>query len=245
MAGDINGDGRSDIVYGSGATANGELHPLLAQADGSYSPGVDIILPVGFGPACKLGDVNGDSKLDLICPSYASTKPAIAVLLGNGDGTFQSPILTSLGQTAQPAALVIADSGDVNRDGHLDLVIADAANAFLLPLLGDGKGHFTSAATISVGGSPALVTLEDLNGDGRLDLVESGVVPGVSVLTGTGDGTFNETATYPLYTGAVPGDVDGDGARSVGHRHLARWHHEYRVGDAECIRGGYVCNDIS
>ena len=79
-----------------------------------------------------IGDFNGDGKPDL-----ADRQPeaaAVSVLLGNGNGTFQAPILLPR---------VRADSvalGDFNGDGKLDLAAVDSNDNFVGVLMGNGDG---------------------------------------------------------------------------------------------------------
>ena len=116
---DLNGDGKLDIVRATFNTSEGS-DLLLGQGNGSFTPGAAL-------PYCPtaslLVDVNSDGKLDLIRPlknlntNGDITPGNILTSLGNGDGTFQSPIESSDG--ALPATLF---SGDWNNDGHVDLL---------------------------------------------------------------------------------------------------------------------------
>jgi hypothetical protein len=155
--------------------------------------------------------VTGDGKLDLICAGYGSTAANIAVLDGNGDGTFQAAVIISLPHTGSDTALTIAAIGDINNDGHPDIIVTDSSNSNVFPLLGDGTGHFVAAPTITGGAYPWLVSLQDLDGDGNLDLVDAGNGNNVFVYLGHGDGTFTQIANYPYSNSVVLGDVDGDG----------------------------------
>jgi FG-GAP-like repeat/Protein of unknown function (DUF1573)/FG-GAP repeat len=106
--------------------------------------------------------------------------------------------------------------GDFDRDGKLDLVVANYPFVFTVSvLLGKGDGTFKPQVTYAVGRQPDSVAVGDLNGDGKLDLAVSNFADGtVSVLLGNGDGTFQSHVDYP--TGSVPssviiGDFNGDG----------------------------------
>lgn len=109
VSGDFNGDGHLDLF------ANGII--LTGNGDGTFRPSAPIDGGVFGGPNriggnATAGDFNGDGKPDLAI----SDNTGVFVLLGNGDGTFESPALYSLG--AMPGFLVL---GDFNGDGHLDL----------------------------------------------------------------------------------------------------------------------------
>jgi len=155
------------------------------------------------------GDFNGDNKLDL---AFDNGVGKIGVMLGNGDGSFQPQIFTSV-----PTPLFLT-TGDFNRDGKLDLAVicAPFQQPMMLDiLLGNGDGTFTTSASYTAGTAPVWIAVADLNHDGKLDLVApdfTGVA--VNVLLGNGDGTFQTARAYPLanasaYLAAV--DLDGDG----------------------------------
>jgi hypothetical protein len=156
--------------------------------------------------AVALADLNGDGKIDI---AAADSSGSASVSLGNGDGTFQAPVYyaTGTGSTAIAA-------GDLNGDGKPDLVVANEGNILtggsdrgnVSILLGSGAGAFKTATDISIGIEPNFVVLQDLNGDGKLDLLvlDYGVPQGfasanpggVSVLLGNGDGTFQTAVAY-------------------------------------------------
>ena len=112
--GDFNGDGSLDLAIG---TDVGTVSVLLGNGDGTFQSFRD------FGPGPNLpfhslavADFNGDGKADLA----AATDNGMAVFLGVGDGTFPQFVFYAAG--VQPFAVVTTD---VNRDGQLDLVVAN------------------------------------------------------------------------------------------------------------------------
>ncbi len=113
----------------------------------------------------RLGDVNGDGRLDAVSANIGDY--TVSVLLGNGDGTFPNPRFpTPPVSTHFPLAL-----GDLNGDGRLDIVTADA-NSSVDILFGNGDGTFQPVIAYKTGyQSVTEVAIGDLNGDGYLDLV--------------------------------------------------------------------------
>jgi len=197
---DLNHDGHADLVY---VDTSRVLHILLGKGNGEFIHGQDIVLPGGIcgTNACviTIADVNNDGNPDLILGGAGQNTPEIAVFLGNGDGTFQAPVL----QTFQISNLVGFPDwasgmavGDVNGDGALDLAIPDQSNLEVFILLGDGKGNFTLGSIVG-SSTRNTVYLQDLNGDGHLDLLATDLEGAMfAVFLGKGDGTFQFLARY-------------------------------------------------
>jgi len=163
-----------------------------------------------------VADFNGDGKLDLVvanagCCGFGPGN-TLAVLLGNGDGTFQPAVLYATGDTPGWVAV-----GDFNGDGKMDLVTAnDTTDGTVSILLGNGDGTFQAAVPYGAGMFPETVIVADFNGDGKPDLVLANSKGGntVSILLGNGDGTFDPPLSFA--TGidprqAITGDFNGDG----------------------------------
>jgi len=177
--------------------------------DGTFLPGTDYIIsfPVQESVASiAVGDFNGDGKSDIVVGTGGQTNGHLAVLLGNGNGTFSSPI-TNL--TALPESALAV--GDFNLDGKRDVAAGNYDTGTVTIFLGNGDGTFASGAVYSVGTNLTSITVADFNGDGTNDLVVT-TLSRVTILLGVGNGTFRQTATFGgLWETAAVADFNGDG----------------------------------
>ena len=156
------------------------------------------------------GDFNEDGKLDLAVSN--ETDATVSVLIGIGDGSFQSQATFSTGGSGFPIGLIAAD---YNGDGHLDLAAVNASDVAIL--LGNGLGSFTLHSNPSTGSTDLIAGVTgDYNGDGKLDLVVSDATSGQAFFfPGNGDGTFGTKITYTTAAGSfgvATADFNGDGA---------------------------------
>jgi hypothetical protein len=158
--------------------------------------------------ALAVADFNGDGKLDLA--TVANQSYSVAILLGNGDGTFQERQLR-LGDYFAYSVSV----GDFNGDGKADLAIQDEecdgeyCSASTDIYLGNGNGTFRASQSTYAGYDPAVAG--DFNGDGKQDLAGGGAGE-VWITLGNGDGTFQPYTGYPANIASLAtGDFNGDG----------------------------------
>ncbi len=178
------------------------IHQAVAQV--SFAPAINYA--VGNSPGNVVAvDVNGDGKLDLICPNW--NDGTLSILTNNGSSGFGSNAIYTVGSF--PTKVVAAD---VNGDGKVDLICANSGDSTLLVLTNNGLGGFGSNATYTVGNYATCVVAADVNGDGKMDLICAGGSP-VVVLTNNGSGGFVTADTY-LTNGAdwvIAADVNSDG----------------------------------
>ena len=217
---DFNGDGIADLAVG------GTI--WIGNGDGTFHP---LVVTTATVEKSAVSDFNGDGKADLVltapgcftlttgmghtqtfCTDYAS------VYLGNGDGTFQSPLVAFQSQTEfGPPLILVFTVGDFNGDGKPDFAYWDSVALEFLPGNGDGTFGPPIRISASVGGTVTSLTSGDFNGDGIIDLAVIAVTNSVStvnLLAGNGDGTFqslgNQAAAGSADALSVA-DFNGDG----------------------------------
>jgi hypothetical protein len=142
-------------------------------------------------------DFNNDNLTDLIVANYDESTTGI--FLGTGKGTFGPQTKFSNGVDAKPNAIAV---GDVNKDGRLDMVVANSGASNAGVLLGKGDGTFLEQTTYSTGNNstPLGLAVGDLNNDALLDLVVSDNSNNILlVFLGNGTGVFAQA--YTLATG--------------------------------------------
>ena len=220
------GIANSERVSASGSQRRTSNSPT-ATPDGSVSFLPAVSYPSGGNQAfsAAVADLNGDGKPDLLVANYCASSSTcdtanatVGVLRGNGDGTF-GPAVTYRSGGYNAVSLAVAD---VNGDGAPDLLVANQWGGIGV-LLGNGNLTFQPAVSYSSGqgvyyGVCSSVTVADVNGDGKPDLVvTTWNASSVGVLLGNGDGTFQPVVNYPASgpQAAVVADVNGDGRPDI------------------------------
>lgn len=216
-AGDLNGDGRLDLVV-SGTLATFPVQPtplaiLLGRGEGDFGP--PALLPVGDAriTALELADLDADGHLDLLAPGFA-------ILMSRGDGSFEAPqpfLIDILAGQTSPDLLALAD---VDHDGLLDYAAVDVWGVRVG--LGQGDGHFKPAQTLKVyqSSNHHFVSLADLDGNGHVDVIAGAAVDGFEaglyLFPGRGDGSFGRMRKLVgITTRPALADFNGDGHLDV------------------------------
>jgi hypothetical protein len=224
-SGDFNRDGKVDLVYVDGAGQNNHtLHVLVGRGNGTFSHGQDILLPTGicFGCTINVADVTGDGIVDLILEGNNTVTGSVAVLPGAGDGTFLTPIISTLTPNAAGFSLLrgVMAVADFNGDGFADLAVSDPTQGGGIHiLLGNNTGSFVESSILFDNSSSSDLHAVDLNHDGHIDLVALGGIAsgGFNTFLGNGDGTFQPAVLHEIAAGfkGYLTDLDGDGQPDV------------------------------
>jgi hypothetical protein len=218
--------------------ADAQPVPAAGKSQIKFATGVAYDSAGIIADSVAVADLNGQGVMDAVALDYClalgqgacDTPGELGVLLGNGDGTFQSPVSYSTGAYWANSVAV----GDVNGDGIADLVVANSCQSLgpyldctgygtVSVMLGNGDGTFLPAATYSTGAYNAYeVAIRDVNGDQMPDLVvanlyqdQSQQTGSATVLLGNGDGTFQPAVNYSSggheADSLAIGDFNGDG----------------------------------
>jgi VCBS repeat protein len=187
--GDFNGDGRPDVV----TAGSSGVWLFTGKGDGTFNPGVlAASLPTSSGQLAAT-DFNGDHTLDLVVTMPAGgtdgAGAGFAVLLGNGDGSFQTP--QTFAQPKKGAVTV----GNLTKGGYPSIALSTVSNQVYL-YYGNGAGGFSGPRRVYLPGGGGIV-IGDVNGDGIPDLVSGAV----DIALGSANGTFQKPIHYPVQGG--------------------------------------------
>jgi hypothetical protein len=209
VVGDFNSDGILDIV----ATGNTGVWFLAGSGGGTFNSAVlAATLSGSFDIAAA--DFNQDGKLDLAVTRLAAGNKGagFAVLLGNGNGTFQTPQLFS--RPNRPLAIAV---GSLTKSGPPSIALNGSVTEGAYLYFGNGAGGFTGPRVVSLsGGAYQSLAIGDVNGDGLPDLVSGDGY----VAYGEGGGNFSAPVSYPVdsyleTTGLVLADLSNNGLTDI------------------------------
>lgn len=205
ILGDINGDGKLDIVNVSDNSNN--VSVLIGNGSGGFGAKTDFA--TGAIPyTLALGDLDADGDLDIAVTNQGAD--TASVLINTGSNTFAAKVDYPTG--SQPYSVVLAD---INSDGKLDMIVSNYLSNTVSVRIGNGSGGFGTKIDYATGSNVTFLKISDMNNDGKLDIVAANQVGNsVSILLGNGNGTFQTQTSYPtaFYPISVDlGDVNNDG----------------------------------
>lgn len=204
---DLNNDGYLDICQAISNT----IAVRKGTSTGTFLPAVQTTIVGGASSFCT-GDFNKDNKKDIVFSNNAALN--ISELLGNGDGTFETPRIYA---TGFPPGEV--EKSDLNNDGFTDIVMTKNSGGIGF-FQGDGLGNFSILGNIVSTTTFTQLTLKDFNNDGKMDIAALQNSSGykISVFLGNGLGGFSSAITTSGLTGInelVTGDFNGDGKLDI------------------------------
>ena len=194
--GDFTGNGNLGVAVVNKGSDSVTILP--GNGDGTFQQALTVALPQGSGASSIVAaDFNNDGRTDLALTD--SNLNEVSILLGNGDGTFQSSTI------AVPGGPYAIAAGDFTGNGRVDLAVADRVGNAVTILLGNGDGTFTVGQTITLVNSadpsnpyvnPDAILAGNFTSNGHLDLaVAEPSIDSVTMLLGNGDGTFTQGST--------------------------------------------------
>jgi hypothetical protein len=210
--GDLNGDGKADLVLTS---SDSNVYVYLGLGNGQFAAPTPFVAG-GNQRAVVVADVTGEGTPDILVVADIY----LAVLVGNGDGTFQAALDYPAGPAPQNVVLT-----DLNGDGAVDVAVLNGPFYYgslssVFVLLNAGGGVFNQGVPyFAAYGYSTAVAAADFGNAGRSDLALGGQDNFVSVVRGNGDGTLNAVRLSPtsFQGGSAPngllatGDLNGDG----------------------------------
>ncbi|CAF1053779.1 unnamed protein product [Adineta steineri] len=215
---DLNGDTHIDIVIVYSGTNN--VAVVLGYGNGSFA------LPTKYSTgnnslplSVVIGDINNDTKLDIIVANNGNS--SVSVFLGYGNGTFSDQKIFFMSYNSKPYSI---STGDFNNDKQMDIVAINYDNSYIDVIL--TYWNFTLSSqiiyqTLSANSNPESIVFSDFNNDGRVDMAVTNYgANNVGILLGYGDGSFSRQTIYSTGSGSGPsgiatGDFNSDHRQDI------------------------------
>ncbi|MBK6983378.1 MAG: VCBS repeat-containing protein [Bacteroidetes bacterium] len=220
IARDLNADSNMDLLV----INNGDIKIYLGNGNSGFASPVVYAMSMPKGAA--VSDYNGDGVLDIAITNLSSS---LYILLGIGDGTFNSPMTVSTSFQGK-----YVSSADFNNDGISDLAVNHGPGSTfgaVSVLIGDGSAGFSNVVTYNTGINITTTTgIADMNGDGKQDMIigalnsgytsnpySSYTYNGLAIYLGNGAGVFTyKPFNVPIDAQVVlPEDIDNDGTIDI------------------------------
>jgi hypothetical protein len=208
--GDLDGDGRQDMVTSTGMAGPGQVLVFHGLGLGGFVQTASFAAGQ-LAKSIVLADFDENGSLDIaVTNGYSS----LSLFFGDGNGGFGPLVPVALPPTAGPRQMRALD---VNHDEHVDLVVLCGVSQYALDVaLGNGDGTFQPLLVTPIAASPVAFTMADFNVDGHVDAAVT--TPGAAgallqIFLGTGTGAFDAplTTTSGGISGVIAsGDLDGD-----------------------------------
>jgi len=232
-AGDFNGDGKLDLAVVNIGVSSQQISIFLGNGDGTFQ-NPSTLSAGGATAFLTVADLNQDGHLDLLATIFGTKTDGLSVIFGNGNGTFQAPVLYlfhfTKSDTATKGDIISTGDGasfiavaDFKHDGKPDVAETNLSGHVAV-FINSGSGTLSAPIDYNTGNNPQAVVTVDFNGDGNPDLAascygQSGGAGGqISILLNNSDGTFTAAksiASTQNPAGLWAADFTGDGKQDI------------------------------
>jgi len=219
--GDVDGDGRPDLAVVNQSSNTVSVLRNTSSGGGVVAFAEKVDFATGSNPqSVAIGDLDGDELSEIAVANSSSNTVSVLRNMSSGESNVMFAAKVDFATGWRPFSVAI---GDLNRDGHSDLAVANA-NADTLSVLrntssGQGDIAFAAKRDSATGLNPSSVAIGDLDGDGKSDIAVSnshsnnvGVLRNIS--SGGSSDAFASRVDYDTHSGpwaVAIGDLDGDG----------------------------------
>ncbi|MBC23477.1 MAG: hypothetical protein CMJ32_06120 [Phycisphaerae bacterium] len=200
---DVDGDADMDIINPNSSSSN--LSLVTNDGNGQFSQPQFLMGGVPTEWSVEAVDMNSDGITDLV----VGGEDRISVLIGNGNGTFGSPITRN-----SAGILWQVRCGDLDGDGDEDVTSCNSTTGAGAVFFNNGAGQLSPPIYYSGNQFPIATDLGDFDGDGDLDWILSGYGGSWRIYANNGDGQFSLMQILDAPDSAscsLPTDLDNDG----------------------------------